>query len=192
MEQKTISDRKVAIIIAAACADAAAQPLHWVYKPDALQAAIQGKGEEIEFLEPAANPFYRIPTGNNTCYGDQAYVVLESLATCGGFNKKDLVDRAYKHFGPGSEYDHSARVDTYKSKDLEEKFRWSNQPVSGPWKNGSIKDFLKNVEAGKEDPGSEDDTQVGVMYYFSYCLGSSPHHISTASEALEPFSLTHH
>ena len=55
-----------------------AQPLHWIYNEDKLKGII-GSKEEVEFWEPSQNPFYRIPVGQQTCYGDQAYVILNSL-----------------------------------------------------------------------------------------------------------------
>ena len=57
---------------------ASAQPIHWIYNQSKLDALLYGK-EEIEFRVPSANPFYRIDRGRNTCYGDQAFVLLESL-----------------------------------------------------------------------------------------------------------------
>ena len=60
-----------------------AQPLHWMYDLGKMQALVGDKAE-IEFHEPAGNPFYRRECGKNTCYGDQAYVLLESLVVCKG------------------------------------------------------------------------------------------------------------
>lgn len=33
-------------------------------------------------------------------------------------------------------------------------------PIEGPWRHASIKNFLKNVDAGKEDTGCETDCQT--------------------------------
>ncbi len=39
---------------------------------------------EPEFRPESANPFYRRNTGQQSCYGDQAFVLLESLSECEG------------------------------------------------------------------------------------------------------------
>lgn len=61
----------------------AAQPLHWVYKPEALKKAVEGI-ECPEFLPKSANPFYSIPTGSQSPYGDQLVNMLESLVASKG------------------------------------------------------------------------------------------------------------
>ncbi len=60
-----------------------AQPLHWVYNPDALKSAVAGI-DCPEFLPKSANPFYSIPTGNQSPYGDQLINMLESLVASKG------------------------------------------------------------------------------------------------------------
>ena len=60
-----------------------AQPMHWIYNYEKLDA-ILGDRVEIEFTTPSVNPFYSIETGKQTCYGDQAFALLESLVECKG------------------------------------------------------------------------------------------------------------
>ncbi len=60
-----------------------AQPLHWVYDLQKLQG-ILAQDPNPEFRSESANPFYRRQTGQQSCYGDQAFVLLESLSECGG------------------------------------------------------------------------------------------------------------
>jgi len=55
-----------------------AQPLHWNYDINKLNS-ILGDKKEIAFWEPSSNPFYCIPTGSQSCYGDQSFVILKSL-----------------------------------------------------------------------------------------------------------------
>ncbi|KAG2461635.1 CRJ1C protein, partial [Polypterus senegalus] len=81
-----------------------AQPLHWIYDLKKLQN-ILSETPFPEFRFQSANPFYRRKTGQQSCYGDQAFVLLESLAECGELNVEDLKERTYTFFGPGSEYD---------------------------------------------------------------------------------------
>ena len=61
-----------------------AQPLHWVYNEAAMTKAVEGREDHPEFLPKPANPFYCIPTGQHSPYGDQLIVMLESLVACKG------------------------------------------------------------------------------------------------------------
>lgn len=61
-----------------------AQPMHWIYDLDKLKEVLRDLEPCPEFRPQSANPFYRRTTGEQTCYGDQAYVLLESLSRCGG------------------------------------------------------------------------------------------------------------
>ncbi|CAH1271847.1 Hypp4723 [Branchiostoma lanceolatum] len=138
-----VSARAVAAVVGALVADAAAQGLHWVYDLEKLDAAVGGK--DPEFHSPSACPFYTTDTGTNTAYGDQTFVVLESLAECKGLDVNDLKQRFYKYFGPGTAFDTGDQ---------------KTRPIKGPWRNGSIKAFLAAMEAKKENTGSDTDTQA--------------------------------
>ena len=59
------------------------QPIHWNYKEDRLTEVLKDH-ENPEFIAPSHNPFYRIETGKQTCYGDQAFAVLKSLTEAKG------------------------------------------------------------------------------------------------------------
>ncbi|CAL8346854.1 unnamed protein product [Merluccius merluccius] len=150
----SLADRAVGAVLGSAVADAAAQPLHWVYDPQKLKALL-AKQPHPEFNPESANPFYRRDTGQQSCYGDQAYVLLESLAECGGLNVEDLTQRTLKAFGPGSEYDTPVN-DPYR---VPEGPR-PQLPIQGPWRHASLKSFLKNMDAGKQDTGCETDMQI--------------------------------
>lgn len=147
-------DRAVGAIVGAAVADAAAQPLHWVYDLPKLQK-ILAQDPNPEFRSESANPFYRRQTGEQSCYGDQAYVLLESLSVCGGLDVEDLKQRTLKFFGPGSEYDTPVN-DPYRQRGGPR----PQLPIEGPWRQASLKSFLKNVDAGKEETGCESDCQI--------------------------------
>jgi len=145
----TVLERKIGAVVGSAVCDAAAQPLHWMYDLGKMQALVGDKAE-IEFHEPAGNPFYRRECGKNTCYGDQAYVLLESLVVCKGLDTKDFAKRLNDMFGEGSEYDVPALRSGGKP----------DYPIQGPWRHGSIKDFLANYQMGKDETGSVKDEQV--------------------------------
>ncbi|KAG5847365.1 hypothetical protein ANANG_G00125270 [Anguilla anguilla] len=152
----SVVDRAVGAIIGAAVADAAAQPLHWNYNLDKLKS-ILAQEPWPEFFPQSENPFYRRYTGQQSCYGDQAYVLLESLSECDGLNVEDLKQRTYKAFGPGSEYDTPVN-DPYREKGGPR----PQLPIEGPWRHASLKGFLKNVDAGKKETGCEDDQIDGI------------------------------
>ncbi|KAM9459335.1 crystallin J1A-like [Salvelinus alpinus] len=150
----SLADRALGAIIGSAVADAAAQPLHWVYDLDKLDGFLN-EAPTPEFRPKSANPFYRRDTGNQSCYGDQAFVLLESLSECGGLNVNDLRKRTYNFFGPRSEYDTPVN-DPYRDKSEPR----PQLPIEGPWRHGSIKSFMKNMDAGKEETGCETDFQA--------------------------------
>ncbi|XP_022609880.1 crystallin J1B-like isoform X2 [Seriola dumerili] len=151
----SVADRAMGAIIGAAVADAAAQPMHWIYNPDRLKEVLSDLEPRPEFRPQSANPFYHRTTGEQTCYGDQAYVLLESLSQCGDVDVDDLTKRIYKFFGPGTVYDLPLN-DPYRKKGGPKAIL----PIDGPWRNGSLKAFIRNVDAGKEETGCEVDCQM--------------------------------
>lgn len=149
-----LANRARGAIVGSAVADAAAQPLHWVYDLQKLRGILD-ENPNPEFRPKPENPFYRRQTGKQSCYGDQAFVLLESLSECGGLNVDDLRQRTIKFFGPGTEYD-TPLNNPYREKGDPR----PPLPIDGPWRHGSLKGFLKNVDAGKEETGDENDCQM--------------------------------
>ncbi|KAL6468390.1 hypothetical protein MHYP_G00240670 [Metynnis hypsauchen] len=150
----TLADRAIGAIIGSAVADAAAQPMHWVYDLQKLSQYLD-QNPEPEFRPESVNPFYRRETGRQSCYGDQAFVLLESLSECGGLDEEDLKRRMYKFFGPGSEYDTPVN-DPYRDEGAPR----PQLPIEGPWRQASLKSFIRNVDSGKTEPGCVSDTQM--------------------------------
>lgn len=150
-----LTSRKLGCILGSAVADAAAQPLHWIYDLGKLHATVE-HAVEIEFWNPSANPFYCLETGKQTCYGDQAHAILMSLAQCKGFNLDDQKQTAYKMFGPGTEYD-SSLVDEYTGGVKK------HYPLKSGWIHASIKYFLKKMDEGATDTGNPDDEQMDCV-----------------------------
>uniref|UniRef100_A0A3Q2Z3E7 Crystallin J1A-like n=1 Tax=Hippocampus comes TaxID=109280 RepID=A0A3Q2Z3E7_HIPCM len=151
----SVRERAIGAIVGAAVADAAAQPMHWIYNLDRLREVLADLEPTPEFRADSANPFYRRKTGEQTCYGDQAYVLLESLSQCGGVHVDDLTQRTYKFFGTGTVYDLPLN-DPYRKKGGPK----AVLPIDGPWRHGSLKAFLRNVDAGKEETGCDEDCQM--------------------------------
>ena len=61
-----------------------AQPLHWIYDDEAILRAVASNPNNPEYFEPSHNPYYNIPCGSQSPYGDQLIVTLRSLAACKG------------------------------------------------------------------------------------------------------------
>lgn len=59
-----------------------AQSTHWVYNDSVMQKVTATNGPE--FVSPSPNPFYSLPVGSQSFYGDQTLVLLKSLAKCKG------------------------------------------------------------------------------------------------------------
>ena len=60
------------------------QPIHWIYSKEAMEKAVAETQGAPEFLPVSANPYYTLPTGSQSPYGDQLMVMLESLVQCSG------------------------------------------------------------------------------------------------------------
>uniref|UniRef100_A0A8C2DQ85 Selenoprotein J n=1 Tax=Cyprinus carpio TaxID=7962 RepID=A0A8C2DQ85_CYPCA len=175
-----LADRAIGAIIGSAAADAAAQPLHWVYDLQKLSMLLS-ESPEPEFRPESANPFYRRNTGQQSCYGDQAFVLLESLSECEGLNVEDLKQRTYKFFGPGSEYDTPVN-DPYRDKGAPR----PQLPIEGPWRQASLKSFIKNVDAGKPETGCETDNQIDGVAKLApivACYAGKPEMLERVEEA---------
>lgn len=153
----SVDDRKVAAVVGALVADAAAQPLHWNYKQEKLESLIEGL-DEIAFRQESANPFYCIETGKQSCYGDQTYCILKSLVENSGLDIKALQNSTYEMFGPESEYENEVNK-VYKSKTDKNPLL----PIHSPWRHFSIKDFIRNYDKKLDVTGSETDEQIDCV-----------------------------
>ena len=69
-----------------------------------------------------------------------------------GFDKEDYKKRLYETFGAESDYEVKLSHPGLPVK--------SDYPINGPWRNGSIREFLKNYADGKEITGKQNDAQV--------------------------------
>merc|ERR1719161_800142 len=107
------------------------------------------RGDSPEFTSPSLNAYYQIPCGSNSCFGDQAFVVLQSLVRCGAVNTSDLVASHVQKFGTSGEYGPLGNTNVQSAGDL---------PIKGPWRHGSVDRFLRNIDAGAGFPecGSND------------------------------------
>ena len=163
MPAPPLADRLVGAVVGAAVADAACQPLHWNYDVDALDAKLAAHGASAapEFLPQAAmgNPFYSLPTGKQTCYGDQSHVLLRSLVASGGaLDAQHFADSLVAFFAydaAGSDYPSAAAQEA----------RGQGEVLVGGWRHGSVKGLLRNAAEGRtayNECGSADEQVDGV------------------------------
>lgn len=132
-------------------ADAAAQPTHWNYKVTYYHNQLKqmNRWKTPEFICPSLNAYYQVPCGSNSCFGDQAFNILQSLVRCGTLSTNDLIAAHVEKFGPGGEYGRLGSTNVQSAGDL---------PISGPWRHGNLDRFLRNVQKGAAFPkcGSND------------------------------------
>lgn len=132
-----VQQRKVAALVGAVVADAAVVPLEWIYDVEKLKGIVGDK--DPVFWPESKCPFFKVPTGRNSCYGDIVGVSLKSLVDKKGLDLVDFHTKLYAHYGPGTDYERATQEAAQKVK-----------PVNGPWPNGAVKYFLKTYAANKE------------------------------------------
>jgi len=146
-----ILERKLASLLGAAVADAASRPLHWIYDLDQLNKVIKSDPGHPEFWPQSHSPFYSLPTGENSCYWDEAEAVLSALKNMPGkeitdFNFEKVEEEFCLQFGEGSRYD-MARRQEYMQKRARGIVKG---PIEGKWLHGGMIKFLQNHAAGKQ------------------------------------------
>eukprot|EP00088_Acartia_fossae_P036207 TRINITY_DN373_c1_g1_i3.p1 TRINITY_DN373_c1_g1~~TRINITY_DN373_c1_g1_i3.p1 ORF type:complete len:327 (+),score=63.10 TRINITY_DN373_c1_g1_i3:32-1012(+) len=138
-------NKKVGAMLGALVADAASLPLEWIYKDEKMKEIVGN--DNPEFWKECHCPFFTVPCGINSCYGDEARISLKALASTEGEPGVDTVSQHYAdYFGsPDSPYQIAL------AKRADKKY-----PVPGPWINGGVIQFLKNKESGVNPTGSAD------------------------------------
>ena len=70
-----------AAVIGNLVGDAAAVTSHWVYDQKSLAAHVEKLGGEANapFMDPI-NPYYHVPVGRQSCYGDQTWALLGAMS----------------------------------------------------------------------------------------------------------------
>jgi hypothetical protein len=137
--------KRVSVILGSVVADAASIPLTWIYK-DATMKEIVGD-ENPEFWKESKCPFFKVPFGHNSCYGDETITSLKALAGNNGQVDLKTISSALQAFYGSADSPYQVAL----ARRAEKKY-----PVPGPWINGGVIQFLKNTEAGVSPPGSAD------------------------------------
>jgi len=118
-------DRLRGCILGSLVADCAAAPLHWVYDAPELNKHIAKHSNEPEFHEPFASKYYNGVVGGNSTYGEEAYVLLTSLADKKKYDEQDYKQKL-KEFFSKAKYDKVG----------------NNRPVG--YRNKSIRHFIES------------------------------------------------
>jgi ADP-ribosylglycohydrolase len=91
-----MNERATTMVIASFAGDSLALGAHWIYD---TQAILRSFGMVESLLEPRSNSYHSTKEkGEFTHYGDQAFVLLESLAANKGFDLSDFPARWGKLF----------------------------------------------------------------------------------------------
>ncbi len=84
-----MKDQTKAMVMASFAADSLALGAHWIYS---TQKIARDFGRIETFLAPDPDSYHATKKkGEFTHYGDQAFVLLESLAICGGFDPENFL-----------------------------------------------------------------------------------------------------
>uniref|UniRef100_UPI00398E6429 selenoprotein J isoform X2 n=1 Tax=Pristiophorus japonicus TaxID=55135 RepID=UPI00398E6429 len=142
-----VEQRAVGAVIGSLVADAAGQPLHWIYDVKRLDQILKGREDTPEFVDPSHCPYYHQATGAQSGYGDQTLALLKSLVAGKGFDVQLYRQELYKTFGPNTDYDLKARPTGQ-----------DQLPIG--YRHASIKAFLSAYEATKEKTGLSPDPQM--------------------------------
>jgi ADP-ribosylglycohydrolase len=137
------SDRRLGAILGSFVADAAAMPLHWIYSTAKVKELV-GQGDP-EFYHTPSCPFYDYALGENTPYGQQTLAYLNAV-------KGKTIDPAQMQKAYEALYTSGGRCYT------------TTQNASKCYKDGSTKEFLKNVASGLNYPKcGGNDTQANAV-----------------------------
>nr|XP_054755327.1 crystallin J1A-like [Lytechinus pictus] len=147
----SVESRAAGAIVGSFIADAATLPVHWVYNQELLASEV-AKHATPEFIPNSICPFYQIPTGKNSAYGDHLYVLLKSVVENRGFNENAYKEGLKAMFGPGSAFDYERPS--------------SGGPAQGPYLHGSMKKFLQNLAQNQENTGDTGSTDVSIFIFY--------------------------
>lgn len=159
----------------------AAQPIHWIYTSKVMAEALAGREATPEFVSPSRNPYYCIPTGSQSPYGDLLVSMLDSLVECGGFNAEACADKMQTVFGPGTAYDDPTSASYVR--------HTVSTRVQGKWLGFVLRRFTechaegKKVEELTEEDCAVDPENIIRLVPLVSLLAGRPELLATAEEA---------
>ncbi|XP_023325893.1 crystallin J1A [Eurytemora carolleeae] len=134
---------RVSAVLGSIVADAASLPLEWIYKDSTMKEIVGDNNPE--FWKECKCPFFTVPMGHKSCYGDEMANSLKTLAGNDGQVDLKKISSALKAFYGSPDSPYQAAL----ARRADKKY-----PVEGPWINGGVIQFLKNSSAGQVPPGS--------------------------------------
>jgi len=107
----SLRERYAGLLYGALAADALSLAAHWIYDQDELR---QRFGKITDFAAPPADGYHKgKQLGDQTHYGDQSLVLMDSLAACGGnFVMDDFATRWRRFAEESTAYHDHATKDT--------------------------------------------------------------------------------
>jgi len=164
-----ITSRKVSCMVGAAVGDACCVRLEWIYSQDMLNHII-GQEDPV-FWKDSHSPYYILPNGKISGYGDQAVQTLHSMANnAGKFDEIKLLEHYCEYFGdPNSPYQVA----------LEKRGNWKlstrNLPVEGLWIQKAVMKMMENYKNGIYPPGAKDGYEHdGLVAFIPLIIQQSP------------------
>ena len=154
------------ILLGGIVADAASRPLHWIYSDKKLKSYIKGK-KDIAFFKENKCPYYSVPLGRNSGYGDMAIVMFQTIIT--SKKKSEILDNFKKNivrfFGTGSNY-----WKNLKERKKYKKIKWK-RALKGEWLHQNTLETIQNIKAKKRVTGGTKVTETdgfagAILYYF--------------------------
>ena len=153
------------ILLGGIVADAASRTLHWIYSDKKLKSYIKGK-KDIAFFKENKCPYYSVPLGRNSGYGDMAIVMFQTIIT--SKKKSEILDNFKKNivrfFGTGSNY-----WKNLKERKKYKKIKWK-RALKGEWLHQNTLETIQNIKAKKRVTGgtkvTETDGFLGALSYF--------------------------
>ena len=103
---KDDTSKKISAFLGAVVGDAATLHLQWVYDQSKLLDIVGGKNNDPSFWPDCHIPFFSLPNGKVSCYGDEAVQALDVMAKNDGqYDSEKLIEHFKNHFGdPESPY----------------------------------------------------------------------------------------
>lgn len=111
MNSNVLMEPRLAAIIGALVADAAALGLHWLYDPERIAQIEQNKG--LVFLSPNSQDYAGVSgyfahsnkaSGDSSAYGELCLLMLQHFAKHGRFDRVSYQSEYRSYFGPGGAY----------------------------------------------------------------------------------------
>jgi len=148
--------RMVGCVVGSCVADAAARPLHWIYSRERMASLLKQGARDAAFFPRSCSPFYTLPTGRRSCYGEEVVVGLRALQPAGAFDRRAFLLELERTFGEGTEWARALELrgrmrGQYRGG--RDRASWS-EPVPGPWLNGSVISALEQWRAHRDLEGA--------------------------------------